>query len=65
MTIEAKAKVRLHQVDEYVWCDAHGEIHDRRANPYDEDETGKEHGERCLAENWRPVFTTDSVGGEY
>jgi hypothetical protein len=65
MTITAKAKVALHQVDGYVWCDAHGEVHEAEPNVYTEDETGNERGNRCLAENWRPVFTTDSDLGQF
>jgi hypothetical protein len=65
MTITAKAKVALHQIDEYVWCDIHSEIHERKANPYDEDESDKDHYEQCIAENWRPVFTTDSELGQF
>jgi hypothetical protein len=56
--MEAKAKIALHQVDEYVWCDAHGEIHTRRVI----DEPGRS---LCSAEVWRPVFTTDSELGQY
>jgi hypothetical protein len=55
------ARVKIHQVDEYVWCDGHGEIHDRKPNVYDEDETGS--AMRCNADAWRPVFTTDNESG--
>lgn len=58
--ITAQAKIRIHQVEGYVWCDAHSEVHQRSANVYEEDETGRT---RCNAEAWRPVFTTDSPAG--
>lgn len=55
-----KAKVAIHQVEGFVYCDAHDKIHAREANICYEDETGRT---RCNANSWRPVFTTDSVLG--
>lgn len=59
MTITASAEVAIHQIDGYVWCDTHDEVHDR--TPTSRTERGIPG--RCNAEAWRPVYTTDSKHG--
>lgn len=43
----------------YVWCDAHGAIHDAKADPYDEGMA------ECRRVNWRPVYVLAEPGEQF
>jgi hypothetical protein len=38
------------EVEGYVWCDHHGEVHDRKRDAYEEE------AEECNPENWRTLY---------
>lgn len=48
---------------EYVWCDAHGEIHDALVDVYGEGPDPDDHLP-CAPANWRPVYVL-GVKGEF
>ena len=45
------------EVDGYVWCHFHGEIHEPKENFYD-----TSGDEDCLPKNWQPVFMRGTDG---
>lgn len=45
----ARDALHLKRVSEWIWCDVHGCVHERKSDPY-QDET------YCKALEWRPLF---------
>ena len=53
------------EMENYVWCDCHGEIHEKTTNPYDG--PPHEHDEEGKPIWWteRPIMPDGSIGGDY
>jgi hypothetical protein len=57
MPIEQRPRPRL--IRSYVWCDFHGEIHERRRDFYEA------HEEDCGDANWRKVYIASDDPDEF